>query len=316
LKGTGEAALTVILKARTTDGPFTDLFDFCRRLDKRVVNRRVIESLIRAGAFDSIDNHRAKLLASVSIALDAAEQAERNALQSGLFDTQESSDAQATAHYVATARWTELEQLLHEKAALGFFLSGHPYNAYAAELSAFVKRRLGQVEPQRDPVLLAGIVIAFRTQMTRRGKMAIVTLDDGSTQIEVTVFNELWEAQRSKIKEDELLLVEGKVQKDDYSGGLRITVEKLFTLSEARGRFARRLQLTLNGGSDSASAKRLQTLLAPFRQGPCPICLRYTNSEASAELPLPEEWCVQLDDTLITGLSEWLTPENVKIIYN
>jgi len=316
LKGTGEAALTVILKARTTDGPFTDLFDFCRRLDKRVVNRRVIESLIRAGAFDSIDNHRAKLLASVSIALDAAEQAERNALQSGLFDTQETSNTQATAHYVITPRWTEREQLLHEKAALGFFLSSHPYNAYAAELSAFVKRRLGQVEPQRDPVLLAGIVTASRTQMTRRGKMAIVTLDDGSSQIEVTVFNELWEAERGKIKEDELLLIEGKVQKDDYSGGLRVTVDKLFTLSEARGRFARSLQLTMNGGSDSSSAKRLLALLTPFRPGPCPIRLRYTNNEASAELPMPDAWRVQLDDTLITGLSEWLTPENVKIIYN
>ncbi|MDO8314684.1 MAG: DNA polymerase III subunit alpha [Rugosibacter sp.] len=316
LKGTGEAALTVILKARTTDGPFTDLFDFCRRLDKRVVNRRVIESLIRAGAFDSIDNHRAKLLASVSIALDAAEQAERNALQSGLFDTQETGNTQATVHYVATPRWTEREQLLHEKAALGFFLSGHPYHAYVAELSAFVKRRLGQVEPQRDPVLLAGIVIASRTQMTRRGKMAIVTLDDGSSQIEVTVFNELWEAERGKIKEDELLLVEGKVQKDDYSGGLRVTVEKLFTLSEARGRFARSLQLTMNGGSDVSSAKRLHALLAPFRFGPCPIRLRYANSEASAELPMPDAWRVQLDDTLITGLSEWLAPENVKIIYH
>ena len=183
-------------------------------------------------------------------------------------------------------------------------------------LSRFVKRRLGQVEPQRDPVLLAGIVIAFRTQMTRRGKMAIVTLDDGSTQIEVTVFNELWEAQRGKIKEDELLLVEGKVQKDDYSGGLRVTVEKLFTLSEVRGRFARSLQLTMNGGSDVASAKRLQALLTPFRPGPCPIRLRYTNSEASAELPLSEEWCVQLDDTLLAGLIEWLRPENVKILYN
>ena len=104
-----------------------------------------------------------------------------------------------------------------------------------------VEEWLADVQPDKQPVWLAGIVASQRTQMTRRGKMAIVTLDDGSTQIEVTVFNELWEAQRSKIKEDELLLVEGKVQKDDYSGGLRITVEKLFTLSEARGRFARRL---------------------------------------------------------------------------
>jgi DNA polymerase-3 subunit alpha len=334
IKGTGDAALTVILAAREKDGPFTDLFDFCQRLDKRVVNRRVIESLIRAGAFDSMDDHRAKLLASVSIALEAAEQAERNALQSGLFDMDEHSN-QPTAHYLDTARWTEREQLLHEKAALGFFLSGHPYNAYAAELSAFVKRRLGQVEPQREPVLLAGIVVASRTQMTRRGKMAIVTLDDASTQLEVTVFNELWEAERGKIRDDELLLVEGKVQKDDYSGGLRVTVEKLFTRTEARSRFARRLQLNFQGGSNNntadnaegtangntkgnangASAKRLHTLLAPFRQGACPIRLCYTNSEASAELPLPEDWRVQLEDTLIDSLNDWLTPDNVKIIY-
>jgi hypothetical protein len=116
---------------------------------------------------------------------------------------------------------------MNEKQALGFFLSGHPYNAYAPRSAAFVKRRLGQLEPQREPVLLAGIVMSTRTQMTRRGKMAVVTLDDGTAQVEVTVFNELWEAERAKIKEDELLLVEGKVQPDDFSGGLRVTADKL-----------------------------------------------------------------------------------------
>jgi DNA polymerase-3 subunit alpha len=201
---------------------------------------------------------------------------------------------------------------MNEKPALGFFLSGHPYNAYAAELGAFVKRRLGQLEPQRDTVLLAGVVMSTRTQMTRRGKMAVVALDDGTTQLEVTVFNELWEAERAKIKEDELLLVEGKVQKDDYSGGLRITADKLYTLAEARGRFARGLRLTMNGGSD---AKRLQALLMPFRNGPCPVRLSYRNGDAVAELPLPETWRVRLDDALLTGLADWLKPENVKVIY-
>jgi DNA polymerase-3 subunit alpha len=161
-------------------------------------------------------------------------------------------------------------------------------------------------------VLLAGVVMSSRTQMTRRGKMAVVVLDDGTTQLEVTVFNELWDAERAKIREDELLLVEGKVQDDAYSGGLRITADKLYTLAEARGRYARSLRLTMNGGSD---AKRLQALLAPFRNGPCPVRLNYRNGDAVAELPLPENWRVRLDDDLIKGLAEWLTPENVKVVY-
>jgi DNA polymerase-3 subunit alpha len=302
----------VILKTRVENGPFTDLFEFCRRVDKRVVNRRVIEALIRAGAFDSLDNHRNKLLSSVGIALEAAEQAERNALQGGLFDM---GDGDRQTHYVDVPRWGEREQLLQEKQALGFFLSGHPYNEYARELAAFVKRRLGQLQPQRDPVLLAGVVLSTRTQMTRRGKMAIVMLDDATTQLEVSVFNELWEAERSKIREDELLLVEGKVQKDDYSGGLRITADRLLTLGEARARFAKVLRLSMNGDTRASDARKLQAILTPYRNGGCPVRLAYKNGDAEAEIPLPENWRVNLDDALLTALNDWLTPGNVKVVY-
>jgi DNA polymerase-3 subunit alpha len=317
IKGTGESALSVILKARTENGPFTDLFDFCRRVDKRVVNRRVIEALIRAGAFDSLDNHRHKLLASVGIALEAAEQAERNAHQGGLFDMAGPDDAPQT-HYVEVPRWGEREQLLNEKQALGFFLSGHPYNEYADELKSFVKRRLVKLEAQRDPVLMAGVVISTRTQMTRRGKMCIILLDDATKQLEVSVFNELWEAERGKIKEDELLLVEGKVQNDDYTGGLRITADRLLTLGEARARFAKALRLSMNGGTRAGDAHRLQSILAPYRRagsGACPVRLNYRNGEAETELALPETWRVTLDDALLASLNEWLTPANVKVIY-
>ncbi len=323
IKGTGESALGAILKAREGNGesngkgagPFVDLFDFCRRIDKRVVNRRVIDALIRAGAFDALDGNRAKMLASVGIALEVAEQAERNAMQSGLFDMgDDGSDSQIG--YVEVPPWGEREQLLQEKTALGFFLSGHPFNAYRAELACFVKRGLGQIEAQKEPQLLAGVVLATRTQMTRRGKMAIVTLDDGAAQVELTVFNELWDAERNKIKEDELLLVEGKVGRDDYSGsGLRVTAERLMTLGEARGRYARQLRLSLNGGSRAETAGKLQTLLAPYRSGGCPVRLCYRNAAAEAELLLPESWRVRLDDDLLAGLGEWLSPANVKVIY-
>ncbi|MEW6165226.1 MAG: DNA polymerase III subunit alpha [Pseudomonadota bacterium] len=315
IKGTGESALTAILKAREA-GPFTDLFDFCRRIDRRVVNRRVIEALIRAGAFDGIDAHRAKLLASAGRALEAAEQAERNAHQGGLFDSPDPA-AQPETHYVEVPRWNEREQLLNEKQALGFFLSGHPYNAYATELKTFVRRRLGELEPQREPTLLAGVVLGVRTQMTRRGKMAIVMLDDASAQVEISVFNELWDAQRAKIKEDELLLVEGKVQRDDYSGGLRVTADKLMTLAEARGRHARVLKLALNGGSNGATAARLRQLLSPYRavDGACPVRLCYRNTEAETELTLPDAWRVRLEDSLLAELHDWLAPENVRVVY-
>ena len=315
IKGTGESALTAILKAREA-GSFADLFDFCRRIDRRVVNRRVIEALIRAGAFDSIDPHRAKLLASASKALEAAEQADRNAHQGGLFDMAEAATPVET-HYTDVPRWNEREQLLNEKQALGFFLSGHPYNAYALELKSFVRRRLSELEPQREPTLLAGVVLGVRTQMTRRGKMAIIMLDDASAQVEISVFNELWDAERNKIKEDELLLVEGKVQRDDYSGGLRVSADKLMTLAEARGRHARVLKLAMNGNSNGETASQLRNILAPYRaqSGTCPVRIAYRNAEAETELTLPDAWRVRLEDGLITQLGEWLKPENVRVIY-
>ena len=315
IKGSGESALSVILRVREEGGPFRDLFDFCRRIDKRVVNRRVIESLIRAGAFDSIDPHRAKLLASVSVALEAAEQAERNTLQSGLFDMA-GKEENAGIHYINVPDWSERERLLNEKQALGFFFSGHPFHAYKTELSAFVRRSLAQLEPQKESVLMAGIVLSTRTQMTRRGKMAVVMLDDGSTQLEITVFNELWDAERAKLKEDELLLVEGKVQNDAFSGGLRVTADRLMTLAEARGRFAKSLLLAMKDGSNGTGAKHLRGLLAPYRNGPCPVRLRYRNGSAETELSLPDNWRVRLDDALIAALSEWLTPDNVKVVYS
>ncbi len=320
IKGTGESAISAMQRAREgmngKAGDFTDLFDFCKRIDKRVVNRRVIEALIRAGAFDAIDDQRARLMASVGIALEAAEQAERNALQVGLFDGGSGQDQRV--QMIEAAPWSEREQLLNEKQALGFFLSGHPYNEIREELSAFVRRPLAALEPQKEPVLLAGIVTATRTQMTRRGKMIVVTLDDGSAQVEMTVFNEVFEAQRAKIREDDALIVEGKVSRDDFSGGLRVIADKLMTLAEARGRYAKVLRVALNGKvsrGDTAAAERLRTLLAPYRNGPCPVRVCYRNAQAECELPLGEAWRVRLDDELLAGLQQWLQAENVEVVY-
>jgi DNA polymerase-3 subunit alpha len=319
IKGTGESALGAILKARDEGGPFADLFDFCRRVDKRVVNRRVIEALVRAGCFDALNPDRARLLASVGVAMEAAEQAQQNAHQGGLFDLP--GGAAHQPELVMAAPWPERERLLNEKQAIGFFLSGHPYNEVRAELSAFVRKPLAALEPAKEPCVIAGVVGAVRTQMTRRGKMAVILLDDGSAQVEISVFNELFEAERGKIREDDVLVVEGKVSRDDFTGGLRVTADRLLTLAEARGRFARLLKLSLNGevkqaGGGRAAAQKLRALLQPFRDGPVPVRVRYRNEVAECELPLGDAWRVRLDDQLLAGLREWLSQGNVEVLYS
>ena len=319
VKGTGEQAVNALLKARDAGGPFKDLFDFCLRVDKRMVNRRTIEALIRAGAFDALDDHRARLLASVGIAMEAAEQAERNAMQVSLFDMFDSTtQAEHGPQYCETPRWSETQKLAEEKLALGFFFSGHPYYSFKPEVSRFVRKPLAALESRKEVQMLAGLVVGVRTKMTARGKMALVQLDDGSSSLEVTVYNETFEAERSKIREDEILIIEGKVQKDDFAGEgkVRVVAEHLLTLAEARGRFARHLRLTLRAQADGRQAARhLQQLLSPYMPGDCPVRLNYCNTEACGELSFGEQYRVRLEDSLLTALGDWLQPDNVTIDY-
>jgi DNA polymerase-3 subunit alpha len=311
VKGTGEQAVNVNLRAREAGGPFKDLFDFCQRCDKRQVNRRTTEALIRAGAFDCIDTDRHKLLASVGIAMEFADHAERNAMQSSLFDMAAVAEDHAP-QYLQVKPWDEKELLMQEKTALGFFFSGHPYNTCKKELSRFIRRPLNKLEPSKEMTALAGVVVGIRTQMTRRGKMLFVQLDDGTGMIEVAVFNELFEAERSKIVTDEVLVIEGKVRYDDFSGGNSVTADKLMTLGEARARFAKFLLLKMNGNAD---ARKLKTLLTPFAPGPAAVRVRYRNETAECELVLGEDWRVRFDDLLLDALRDWLNPENVEIVY-
>ncbi|MDR0379402.1 MAG: DNA polymerase III subunit alpha, partial [Candidatus Accumulibacter sp.] len=216
VKGCGELAANTISRARAAGGPFRDLFDFCTRVDKRVVSRRVVEALVRAGAFDSLDDHRARLLASVGVAIEAAEQAERDAMQVSLFDLVD-TEAHGPS-YCEVPRWQERKKLLEEKISLGFFLSGHPFDEVRQEVSHFARRPLSSLEPKKEVQWLAGLVVDVRTRITSRGKVAFVQIDDGTALLEVSVFNEIFATERDKIREDEVLIVEGKVQRDDFSG--------------------------------------------------------------------------------------------------
>ncbi|HEX7218654.1 MAG TPA: DNA polymerase III subunit alpha [Burkholderiales bacterium] len=312
VRGTGQTAIDNIISVRMAQ-PFSGLFDFCSRVDKRMVNRRVLEALIRAGAFDSIDSHRARLLASAGRAFEAAEQAERQASQVSLFG--EAEAPRGGAHILVDAQpWDARQKLLEEKAALGFYLSGHLFSIYERELARFPRTPLAKLAPA-ERIWMAGIVVAARVQMTRRGRMMVVMLDDATAQVEISVFNELFEKHREKLKEDALLVVCGKVQDDQFSGGLRVLAEELLDLDTLRARYAARLKISMNGGAD---AKRLQQVLAPYRangSGACQVVVAYGNGAAACEVVLGEGWKVRPDSKLISDLGEWLTPENVELVF-
>ena len=149
--------------------------------------------------------------------------------------------------------------------------------------------------------------------MTRRGRMAVVMLDDGNARIELTVFNELFEQHRHWLKEDQLLIVEGKVAHDEFSGSLRVSAEKLFDLQTARNRL--RARHTHHVQRRVVRAK-LREMLQPYRTGSCPVHIVYSNKGAGCEIELGEAWRVNLQDELIQSLSEWLEPENVQVVYH
>ncbi|MDH5577735.1 MAG: OB-fold nucleic acid binding domain-containing protein, partial [Betaproteobacteria bacterium] len=311
VRGTGEAAIGAIVDARQA-GPFKDLFDLCRRVDKRAVNRRVIEALIRAGALDTLESNRASLLATAGRALDAAEQRERQGAQVSLFGDAEDAGGAEVA-LIAAKPWDLKQQLTEEKAALGFALSGHLFSVYEREIAGFPRVPLAQLAAAEHRVWLAGVVASARTQMTRRGRMMVVMLDDGSAQLELSVFNELFEKHRDKLKEDALLIVQGKAQRDDFSGGLRVTADELYDLAALRARFAARLRLQMNGHSD---AHQLMDLLAPYRsEGACPVTVHYETGAAACDVALGDAWRVRPDEQLLERLGAWLAPENVQVIY-
>ena len=313
VRGTGESAIRAILAARS-EAAFTDLFDFCRRVDKRLVNRRVVEALVRAGAFDRLDEHRARLLASVGRALEAAEQADRAASQSSLFGEAEAPRG-GEAIYVDAVPWDLRQKLMEEKAALGFYLSAHLFSVYERDLRGFPRTPLAKLAASDSRTWVAGVVASARMQMTRRGRMMVVMLDDGTAQIEISVFNELLDKHRDKLKDDALLVVAGRVQRDDFSGGFRVTAEELLDLDALRGRFAARLRLAMNGQAD---ARKLQQLLAPYRasgSGACQVVVAYRNAEAACDVALGDAWRVRPDSRLLADLGAWLAPENVQLVY-
>ncbi|XYJ11349.1 DNA polymerase III subunit alpha [Telluria sp. B2] len=312
VKGAGQGAIEAIIAAREEGGKFKDLFDFCKRVDKKQINRRTIESLIRAGAMDAFGVDRAVLLASVAFAMEAAGQAAAAANQVSLFGGDD-SDLIAPPDYVKATPWTDRQKLAEEKIALGYYLSGHMFDSYAQEVRRFAKTKLKDLEPSREPRMLCGVITGVRTQMTQRGKILIVALDDKTGVVEVTIYNELLEAHKNIFKEDEFLLVVGKVSEDRFNGGLRITAEKVFDIAAARIHYGHKLEMDIEC---TISPAKMAEILTPYRNPDgLPVSLRVKPQGIECTLQLGDEWRVAPSDALKHALELNLGAKDVAVEY-
>ena len=267
IKGTGQQAIDAIVAAREgrgegpnggESGPFKSLFDFCRRVDRQRLNKRTVEALIKAGAFDSLHLNRAEVLASVEVAFDFAAASVANANQGGLFDMMGGDDDHGSStqepELVPTTPWGVKERLSLEKTAIGFYFSGHLFDEVQREVRRFARTELADVKESRDPVILAGIVTDFRVINGQRGKLALFKIDDKTAVLEVSADENLINQHRQTLKDDELIVVQAVAQPDRFSGGLRLKIQQIWDLAAARCRFGKFLRVAVNGSAPAVAS--------------------------------------------------------------
>ncbi|GIX22594.1 MAG: hypothetical protein KatS3mg121_1377 [Gammaproteobacteria bacterium] len=325
IKGVGASAVEVLLAERERGGPFRDLYDLCLRCDPHKLNRRALEALIRAGACDSLGANRASLVANLPQVLKSAEQerANRASGQADIFGA--AGAAPVAVQWTEHPEWSEEHRLLAEKETLGLYLTGHPVDRYRAELQAICGRSIAAhlaalegTESRRndDTVRLGGLLMSLRSKRTRSGKLAFAELDDGSGRVEMLIRPEDYENFAPLLELDRILVVEGQLAPDDFSGGWRLRARKIYDMETARAAFGRGLELELSSEQGANGLlEHLSDCLGTHRPGSLPVWVRFRSPAAEARLRLGEAWKVQPRDALIERLRKLLGEAAVRVVY-
>lgn len=322
VKGVGHGAVEQILTARAPaeDGPFTSLFDFCKRVDSQKANRRVIEALVKSGAFDGVAAdtglHRARVFAAIDTALEHGAQAQRDRRsgQTSLFGMFEEAApptaAPAGESYPEVEDWTPKQLLAFEKEALGFYISGHPLDRYRGDLSRYANATTADFAEGRrgaGDAAIGGVVAGYRERPTRRGdgKLAFFQLEDTFGQLEVIVFPKTFEKVRHILVCDEPILCTGKI-KDEGEGAQhawRLLLEDAVPLAELRSSKTTRVDIHLN--ADVVTTDQIEALRGVLSgsRGSCDTVLRLKIAGRSETvIPLGDSWKVAPTDELLARL--------------
>jgi DNA polymerase III subunit alpha len=317
IKGVGQNAVTALMRERDQHGRFLSFDDFCERLDSRQVNKKVVESLIKGGALDSLAMSRAQMLGNLPRVMEWAQhqQEDRQQGQFSLFGGTTVAVAATRPTLDMVAEWSESERLVYEKEALGFYISSHPLMAVRQQLRRLTTGTSQNLMdcPGEQTVTVGGIITQQRTQLTKNGdRMAFLTLEDLYGTLEVIVFPEIYRRSHAWCESDEPLLVWGKVEGDGSEG--RIIAQRLLPLKEAEALCEfRRLTLMVSPAFDRAVLLQVRDLLAAS-PGECSVllALRFPDGE-QVMLRAAEHFNVKPSMALLAGLEEVLGVESVRV---
>jgi len=317
IKGVGEQAMQSVIDSRRQYGPYTDLFDFCHRIDLKKINKRTLEALIRAGALDCLGIERASLMAQLPEAVQAAEQARSNR-ESGIMDLFGEVEEVQRKPAKPVKPWSDEVRLKGEKDTLGLYLTGHPIDVYRQELKAFIPVKLNEITATRRGVttVYAGLVIDVANFPNR----VVIVLDDGTARIEVSCNHERFQRFKDIVQVERVVVFEGEIYEREGFDRPMGRLTKAFTLNEIRQKRANSIQIKLTEEfMQPTLAKDLQNMILPFcnvdMHQHITLQLQIDQPYAQAELQFGPQWKVAPLDELLAKLRDYFGKDNIYIEY-
>ncbi|HTL70049.1 MAG TPA: DNA polymerase III subunit alpha [Candidatus Eisenbacteria bacterium] len=311
VKNVGQTAIDAIIQGRIKKKGFKSFFDLTENVDLRVVNRKVLESLIKCGAFDSTGLFRSQLFAVLDQALSfgGEVQRDRDSGQKSFFDLMgEGQGFQKNLHDIpAIPEWPENEKLVNEKEMLGFYVTGHPLERYKKELKSYTSGSTATIGQRRDgeEVVMGGLVSKLKYTMTKKNneKMAIVTLEDLAGSIDLLVFPKTYQAHGHHLAKDAILFFKGVLDKKEQDP--KLLVNEITPLADAHKKFTRGLyvRLAMPGLADD-KLKTLQETLAKH-PGSIPVYLEFIDANnVRSQLLVDRSLYVKPDEALVDSLRQ------------
>ena len=316
VKGVGEGPVEAIVAAKQAGGAFKNLFDFCKRVDHRA-NKRVVEALIKSGAFDTIVPSRAIAMSCLEDAMRTATQAARNE-SAGIVDmfnaVEQEIDTDPYDPYLRVPEWSPRQSLQGEKDTLGLYLTGHPIDEYEAEIGQVVSSRLKDLQVAKKSQTLGGLIVALRTTRTKRGDtIGFATLDDRTARVEVSFFSETFEQFRELLVMDAVIVIEGEVSWDHYSERTKIIARQVYKISDARQKMIGSIHIRIQSPGTGV-IKQLQNLVCQDGSG-TQVVVDYMQDHAVGLVRLPAQYRLSLEDADLHLLRQTFGSDNVVLNY-
>ncbi len=320
IKNVGENAVNEIISVRNKNGKFKNLFDFCAKVDTRIVNKRAIESLIQAGAFDSLNcGHRAQLLQAVEMALNYAEKVKRDRRngQPQLFDFQDNVESGEVDYppLPDVKPWSETEKLSYERSVLGFYVSGHPLMKYFEEVQTFSTVKLGEPDTVEDGniVRACGVITDVKIKFDKnKNQMLIFELEDFTGKAECVAFSEVYKNYSRHLFIEGLVMVIGEAKKQGNS--LRIVAKEIYPIEEIKENFTHKIAIIVDKNESPEKVEHLAEIIKKCEEGNCVIEIDVKENKGLLQrFEIPHVF-VKPTFNLIDSLREIFGEKNVKLI--